>query len=144
MVVVDNTEAADLSTLQDLILVLSEVMAHFPTLLNTQKGSCLCVMVHIGQTACLIRMRGRYWRHACMLQARAQLPVTLVLGMSISVAALRHMLPVKAADLLQAKEFRLVQVCLSKCSTTSCMLTQQLLMMATQHIRAPVELRHTC
>ena len=44
------------------------------------------------------------------LQARAQLPVTLVLGMSISVAALRHMLPVKAADVLQAKEFRLVQV----------------------------------
>ena len=79
-----------------------------------------------------------------MLQARAQLPVTLVLGMSISVAALRHMLPVKAADLLQAKEFRLVQVCLSNCSTTSCMLTQQLLVMATQHIRAPVELRHTC
>lgn len=47
---------------------------------------------------------------AVMLQARAQLPVTLVLGMSISVAALRHMLPVKAADVLQAKEFRLVQV----------------------------------
>ena len=46
----------------------------------------------------------------CQLQARAQLPVTLVLGMSISVAALRHMLPVKAADVLQAKEFRLVQV----------------------------------
>ena len=45
-----------------------------------------------------------------MLQARAQLPGTLVLGMSISVAALRHMLPVKAADLLRAKEFRLVQV----------------------------------
>ncbi len=44
------------------------------------------------------------------MQARAQLPVTLVLGMSISVAALRHMLPVKAADVLQAKEFRLVQV----------------------------------
>ncbi|CAK0784901.1 hypothetical protein CVIRNUC_008106 [Coccomyxa viridis] len=65
VVVIENTEAADLSTLQDLILVLSE--------------------------------------------ARAQLPVTLVLGMSISVAALRHMLPVKAADLLQAKEFRLVQ-----------------------------------
>ena len=46
----------------------------------------------------------------CQVQARAQLPVTLVLGMSISVAALRHMLPVKAADVLQAKEFRLVQV----------------------------------
>ena len=43
-------------------------------------------------------------------QARARLPVTLVLGMSISVAALRHMLPVKAADVLQAKEFRLAQV----------------------------------
>lgn len=36
--------------------------------------------------------------------------MTLVLGMAISVAALRHMLPVKAADLLQAREFRLVQV----------------------------------
>ena len=43
-------------------------------------------------------------------QARVWLPVTLVLGMSISVAALRHMLPVKAADVLQAKEFRLAQV----------------------------------
>ncbi len=47
------------------------------------------------------------------MQARAQLPITLVLGMSISVAALRHMLPVKAADVLQAKEFRLVQVWLT-------------------------------
>ena len=107
--------------------MLSEVMAHFPTLLNTQKGSCLCVMVHIGQTVCLIRMWGRYWRHACMLQARAQLPVTLVLGMSISVAALRHMLPVKAADLLQAKEFRLVQVHILDHGLTSCMHTRQLL-----------------
>ena len=62
-----------------------------------------------------------------MLQARAQLPVTLVLGMSISVAALRHMLPVKAADLLQAKEFRLVQVCCLRCTPTSCTHTQQLL-----------------
>ena len=89
-------------------------------------------------------MRGGYWRRACALQARAQLPVTLVLGMSISVAALRHMLPVKAADLLQAKEFRLVQVCLSKCSTASCMLTQQLLVMLTQHLYAPAELARTC
>ena len=64
-----------------------------------------------------------------MLQARAQLPVTLVLGMSISVAALRHMLPVKAADLLQAKEFRLVQVCFADCNVTSCMHTWQLLVM---------------
>jgi len=47
------------------------------------------------------------------MQTRAQLPITLVLGMSISVAALRHMLPVKAADVLQAKEFRLVQVWLT-------------------------------
>lgn len=36
--------------------------------------------------------------------------MTLVLGMAISVAALRHMLPAKAADVLQAKEFRLMQV----------------------------------
>ena len=36
--------------------------------------------------------------------------MTLVLGMPISVAALRHMLPAKAADVLQAKEFRLMQV----------------------------------
>ena len=36
--------------------------------------------------------------------------MTLVLGMAISVAALRHMLPAKAADVLQAKEFRLLQV----------------------------------
>ena len=48
--------------------------------------------------------------HTFATQARARLPVTLVLGMSISVAALRHMLPVKAADVLQAKEFRLAQV----------------------------------
>lgn len=144
MVVIENTEAADLSTLQDLILVLSEVMAHFPTLLNTQKGSCLCVMVHIGQTVCLIRMWGRYWRHACMLQARAQLPVTLVLGMSISVAALRHMLPVKAADLLQAKEFRLVQVHILDHGLTSCMHTRQLLAMLKQHLCAPAELNCIC
>lgn len=44
------------------------------------------------------------------VQGRARLPVTLVLGMAISVAALRHMLPAKAADVLQAREFRLVQV----------------------------------
>ncbi len=44
------------------------------------------------------------------MQGRARLPVTLVLGMAISVAALRHMLPAKAADVLQAKEFRLMQV----------------------------------
>jgi hypothetical protein len=31
--------------------------------------------------------------------------------MAISVAALRHMLPTRAADVLQAREFRLVQVC---------------------------------
>ncbi|CAL8462846.1 g2380 [Coccomyxa elongata] len=65
VVVIENTEAADMLSLQDLILVLSE--------------------------------------------GRARLPVTLVLGMAISVAALRHMLPAKAADVLQAKEFRLVQ-----------------------------------
>lgn len=72
-----------------------------------------------------------------MLQARAQLPVTLALGMSISVAALRHMLPVKAADLLQAKEFRLVQVCFLVRSLTSCMHTQQLLATLTQHLLDP-------
>ena len=44
------------------------------------------------------------------MQGRVRLPVTLVLGMAISVAALRHMLPAKAADVLQAKEFRLMQV----------------------------------
>lgn len=46
----------------------------------------------------------------CCVQGRARLPVTLVLAMAISVAALRHMLPAKAADVLQPKEFRLVQV----------------------------------
>ena len=44
------------------------------------------------------------------VQGRAGLPVTLVLGMGVSVAALRHALPVQAADALQAREFRLVQV----------------------------------
>ena len=53
---------------------------------------------------------GRRSPHTFATQARAWLPVTLVLGMSISVAALRHMLPVKAADVLQAREFRLAQV----------------------------------
>lgn len=36
--------------------------------------------------------------------------MTLVLGMSVSVAALRHVLPVQAADVLRPREFRLVQV----------------------------------
>ena len=45
------------------------------------------------------------------LQGRAALPVTLVLGMSVSVAALRHVLPVQAADVLRPREFRLVQAC---------------------------------
>jgi hypothetical protein len=43
-------------------------------------------------------------------QGRAGLPVTLVLGTGVSVAALRHALPVQAADVLQAREFCLVQV----------------------------------
>ena len=41
VVVIENTEAADLSTLQDLILVLSEVMAHFPTLFTHRAPACL-------------------------------------------------------------------------------------------------------
>ena len=44
------------------------------------------------------------------VQARRQLPVTLVLGLATSAVSLQQMLPSAAADCLQTRHFQLVQV----------------------------------
>ena len=44
-----------------------------------------------------------------LTQNHSELPVTLVLGMATSAAALTQMLPVAAADMLAPRNFKLVQ-----------------------------------
>ena len=52
------------------------------------------------------------------MQAHAELPITLILGMATSAGALQQMLPVAAASMLEAYHFQLASS-MERCRTCS-------------------------